>query len=193
MVADDDRRTASGQGAARDSAGIGASRRFVSLSAEATQQLAAALGRGAHAGLVIALDGDLGAGKTTFVRGLAQGLGADEAEVASPTYTLMHEVPGRLTLYHFDAWMSGREEAFLADGGAELMLAGGVAAIEWAERVVDYLPGDRLDVRLGHRSPEERTIELCARGADERIRRLLSGLEASEGLRELGQGMEPSP
>lgn len=169
------------------------SRRFVSLSPEATQELAAELGRRAHAGLVIALDGDLGAGKTTFVRGLAQGLEADPGEVASPTYTLMHEVPGRLTLYHFDAWMSGREEAFLADGGAELMLAGGVAAIEWAERVLDYLPGERLDVRLGHRSPEQRTIELHARGGDERVRALLSGVDAPQGIRELDHGGEPGP
>ena len=158
-------------------------RRLLSSSVDATEALGAELGRRAGANLVVALDGDLGAGKTAFVRGLARGLGADPAEVASPTYTLMHALEGRLALYHFDAWMQGREQTFLEDGGAEWFSAGGVAAIEWAERVAEHLPEARVHVRLGHWSPSERTIEMGARGARERA--LVLALVLPAGVREL--------
>ena len=127
--------------------------RLVSRSPEATEALGEALGARLAAGCVVALDGDLGAGKTTLVRGLARGLGVAEG-VASPTYTLMHAYDGRVPVYHFDAWMQGREEAFLEGGGAEWLEAGGVALVEWADRVADWLPAARLSVRIEHaRSP----------------------------------------
>lgn len=120
-----------------------------SASSAATEALGAALGRLAQANLVIALEGDLGAGKTTFVRGLGRGLDVEVA-ISSPTYTLMHTYPGRLELYHFDAWMQGREAAFLDGGGREWFEAGGVAVVEWADRIRESLPADVLWVRLGH-------------------------------------------
>lgn len=134
-------------------------RRFRSPSAEATVELARQLGRRLGPGAVVALDGELGAGKTTFARGLAQGLDVEEA-VTSPTYTLMHEYEGRLPVHHYDAWMEGRERAFLDAGGAEGLHGDGVALVEWAERVAAWLPTPRLEVRLEHVGPDERRLTL---------------------------------
>ena len=135
-------------------------RRFRSLSAEGTEALGHALGEAVPAGTVLTLDGDLGAGKTTFVRGLALGLGIEEG-VASPTYTLMQQHDGgRLPLFHFDAWMEGREKALLADGADEFLGTNGVAVIEWAGRVAPWLPSPRLAVRLRHDTLTTRWVEV---------------------------------
>lgn len=130
----------------------------------ATLRLGRAIGSSASAGALLALSGDLGAGKTTLVRGLADGLGVP-GTVSSPTYTLMqlHE-GGRLPLSHFDAWMEGREKAYLADGADEFLAADGVAVIEWAERVEDWLPVDRLGLELLHAPGGGRQAVLVAVG-----------------------------
>ena len=107
------------------------------------QELAAGLGPGA----VVLLSGDLGAGKTAFVRGLALGLGIDPQEVSSPTFTLVHEYRGgRLTLYHADLY---RVEGAATDdlGLEEMGVRDGVLAVEWAERLTHPLPG-ATDVRI---------------------------------------------
>ena len=92
-------------------------------------------------GDVVLLSGDLGAGKTTFVRGLAAGLGIDPDQVTSPTFTLVHEYrDGRLTLYHADLYRL--DKAATADLGLEeLGVSDGVLAIEWPERLAHSLPG----------------------------------------------------
>lgn len=164
-------------------------RAFLSTAPEATEALASALGAALGPGCVLALAGDLGAGKTTFVRGLARGLGVRE-RVHSPTFTLMHVYEGRLPVYHFDAWMEGRERAFLAEGGAEELGGDGVAVVEWAARVSEWLPQPHLEVRLGHRGLEERSVELALVGDASAppgpvLRAALAGLGASEGVREL--------
>jgi tRNA threonylcarbamoyladenosine biosynthesis protein TsaE len=94
-------------------------------------------------GDVVLLSGDLGAGKTTFVRGLAAGLGIDPDQVTSPTFTLVHEYrDGRLTLYHADLYRL--DKAATADLGLEeLGVSDGVLAIEWPERLAHSLPGAR--------------------------------------------------
>ena len=132
---------------------------FESRSAEATERLGCELGSALDAGAVVALHGELGAGKTCLVRGLARGLGVTQ-RVSSPTFTLLHQYDGRLPLYHFDAWMEGRERAFLEGGGAEWLSGTGVAVVEWAARVADWLPLPRLEVFLEHLGPEERLIRL---------------------------------
>jgi len=93
---------------------------------------------------VLLLSGDLGAGKTTFVRGLAVGLGIDPGDVSSPTFTLVHEYRGgRLTLYHADLYRL--EKAATDDVGLEeLGVRDGVLAIEWPDRLTHDLPGARL-------------------------------------------------
>ena len=107
-------------------------------------------------GDVVALTGDLGAGKTALTRYIAEGLGVREA-VNSPTFTIVKEYrSGRLPLYHFDAYRLGSGEELL-DIGAEEMLGGdGVCVIEWADIVADVLPGDALLVELGY-GPGENT------------------------------------
>jgi tRNA threonylcarbamoyladenosine biosynthesis protein TsaE len=133
--------------------------RFTSEAPEWTEALARSIGQRLDGGSLLALSGDLGAGKTAFVRGLAAGLGCEEG-VSSPTYTLAHEYPGRLTLHHLDAWMAGREAAFLAAGGEELLDGDGVCAIEWAGQVGEWLPPTRLEVQLSHLGPSRRAIVL---------------------------------
>jgi len=148
-----------------------AERAWTSRDPEATEALGEALGRAAFPGLVVALDGDLGAGKTCFVRGLARGLDVTEP-VSSPTYALMATHSGRIPLHHFDAWMEGRERAFLADGGFEWLDGGGVAAVEWAARVASVLPPERLELRLEHVGPDVRRIRAFVLGGGERARQI---------------------
>ncbi|GEM_PF-226577 len=139
-------------------------RRFRSLTAEATEELGRVLGELAWGGLVLTLDGDLGAGKTTFVRGFARGLGIEDG-VASPTYTLMQQHDGgRLPLFHFDAWMEGREKALLADGADEFLGDDGVSVVEWAGRIEGWLPSPRLAIQLRHDTPQTRWVSLSRTG-----------------------------
>lgn len=135
-----------------DAEGLQGARAFVSDAAERTEALAERLGELLVAGDVLALEGELGSGKTTFVRGLARGLGVEQA-VSSPTFTLMHTYEGRVPVYHLDAWMTERGDAFLAEGGAEWLAGEGVAVVEWSERVAAWLPAAHLRVRLEYAGP----------------------------------------
>ena len=153
---------------------MAAERVFETFNEEQTEALAEQLGLQLVAPALVALDGELGAGKTAFVRGLARGLGVRDG-VSSPTYALMASHAGRVPFLHLDAWMEGRERAFLADGGAEL-LADAVCAVEWAERVDDALPAARIRARIEVLGPEHRRIVLQAVGGDPRLERALAGL-----------------
>ena len=114
-----------------------------------TQAVARDLAGTLEAGDVVLLSGNLGAGKTAFVRGLAEGLGIDPAEVSSPTFTLVHEYRGgRLTLYHADLYRLDR--AATSELGLEEMgVRDGVLAIEWPDRLSHDLPGARrVDIEI---------------------------------------------
>ncbi len=113
----------------------------VTHSEEETAGVAQALASRLTPGDVVLLSGNLGAGKTAFVRGLAEGLGIDPGEVSSPTFTIVHEYRGgRLTLYHVDLYRL--EKAATEDLGLEEMgVADGVLAIEWPDRLTHALPG----------------------------------------------------
>jgi tRNA threonylcarbamoyladenosine biosynthesis protein TsaE len=115
----------------------------VTRSEEETVALARELAATLDAGAVVLLSGNLGSGKTAFVRGLAEGLGVDPASVSSPTFTIVHEYRGgRLVLYHADLYRLERtatEEIGLEEMGAK----DGVLAIEWPERLTHDLPGAR--------------------------------------------------
>ena len=114
---------------------------YVTTSEADTAAVAGDLAHGLVAGDVLLLSGNLGAGKTAFVRGLAQGLGLDPEDVSSPTFTLVHEYRGgRLTLYHADLYRL--ERAATDDLGLE-ELQRGVLAIEWPDRLAHALPGAR--------------------------------------------------
>lgn len=116
----------------------------------ATLRLGRALGRHLKAGDVLALTGELGAGKTLLVRGLAQGLGVDDPEaVASPTYLLVIEHEGPVPLRHADAYLPTKLEGFLRDGGLDYLFDGrALVAIEWADRVAGAVPERALWLQL---------------------------------------------
>ena len=110
---------------------------YISHSPAETEALGTEFGRAATSGLVVALNGDLGAGKTQFVRGLARGLDIT-ARVHSPTFTLVNEYGGgRLRLFHLDLYRLETREQILSAGLEEFLPADGVTVIEWAERIYD--------------------------------------------------------
>ena len=132
--------------------------------AAAPQALGARLAAQARPGDVLALRGELGAGKTTLARGFLAALGHTE-EVPSPTFTLVQVYElARLTVWHFDLYRLVRpEEAW--ELGLEDALADGVSLLEWPERLGDLLPADRLDVRLELTPDGARRAALAAHGA----------------------------
>lgn len=130
-----------------------------------TRALAARLARRLEAGDVIALTGELGAGKTEFVRGLAQGLEVPpETPVASPSFALAHEYPGRLTLVHLDLYRLDRITPELWPDVEEYLSGPQVAAVEWAERLGELMPRDCLAVAMKITGESERKIVLTGRG-----------------------------
>ena len=124
---------------------------YVSNSPAETEALGAALAGRLKPGAVVAFSGDLGAGKTAFVRGLARGLGIPE-RVTSPTFTIVNEYEGgRLPLFHFDMYRLGSSDELFDIGWEDYLVRGGVCAVEWSENVSDALEGDciRVDIRRG--------------------------------------------
>ena len=108
---------------------------FITNSPEETEQLGQALGKLLPAGIVLAYEGDLGAGKTAFTRGVARGLGATEP-VTSPTYTIVNEyLSGRLPLFHFDMYRLLCADDLWNIGWEDYLDRGGVCAVEWSENV----------------------------------------------------------
>jgi tRNA threonylcarbamoyladenosine biosynthesis protein TsaE len=123
--------------------------------AAAGRELAATL----SAGDVVLLYGDLGAGKTAFVRGLAEGLGVAPADVSSPTFTLVQEYRnGRVTLVHVDLYRLN-DPREIDDLGLEEIAEGAVLTIEWADRLPNGWPG-AMDVRLAHADADTRTLTI---------------------------------
>ena len=133
----------------------------VSQSEADTQRIARDLAQTMLAGEVLLLSGDLGAGKTTFVRGLAEGLGIPPDAVSSPTFVLLNVYDtGRLKVFHLDAYRLSGADDFEAIGFAELLEQGGVVVVEWAERVESLLPADRINVRIQPTGATARRIEI---------------------------------
>jgi tRNA threonylcarbamoyladenosine biosynthesis protein TsaE len=136
-------------------------RKFVSRSEEETRNVARTLAPELQPGTTILLSGDLGAGKTAFVKGLAEGLGLDADDVTSPTFTLVHEYRGgRLPLVHVDLYRLDRAE--LDEIGFDLELAlDGVVAVEWAERLARPVLG-ALRVLIADDGGECRTLTVSS-------------------------------
>ena len=135
-----------------------------SSSPEVTERIGAALAMRLAPGMLVTLDGDLGAGKTCFVRGLARGLGADPSEVSSPTFVLEHRysAPGGGTaLVHIDAYRIRSPHDLASIGWDELMADGeAVVAVEWPSRIAPALPDHRVEVRIRHAGEDAREIEI---------------------------------
>jgi tRNA threonylcarbamoyladenosine biosynthesis protein TsaE len=155
---------------------------LASHSPEETRSLGRSLARRLAPGDLICLFGELGAGKTTFMQGLAEGLGSPEP-ATSPSFTLIHEHRGRVLLYHLDLYRLRRED--LADAGIEEALrADAVVAVEWAERLPEDLRTGALDICLDfdHADPNARQLRFRPRGS-----------RSSQLLRELMQEPDACP
>ncbi|MFC5734731.1 tRNA (adenosine(37)-N6)-threonylcarbamoyltransferase complex ATPase subunit type 1 TsaE [Cytobacillus gottheilii] len=132
-----------------------------SLKPEDTNRLAIKLAEILQPGDVIALEGDLGAGKTTFTKGLAVGLGITKT-VSSPTFTIIKEYRGRLPLYHMDVYRV--QDSFEDLGFDEYFYGDGVTVVEWAHLIKDQLPDELLTINLYHSGDEERRVEFSPAG-----------------------------
>jgi len=153
-----------------------APRRVATESPLATRRLAARLGRIARPGDVVALVGDLGAGKTTFVIGLAEGLGVPrETRVQSPTFTLVNEYQGRLPLYHVDLYRIAETGELDELGLHEYLGGAGLAAVEWFDRFPEVAPPSYLEVGFEFVGEKGRRLTITPRGAaaEERAREWL--------------------
>lgn len=131
---------------------------WITNSEQETQELGARLGRVLKEGSVIAYTGDLGAGKTAFTRGLAQGLGIPE-RVTSPTFTIVNEYEGgRLPLFHFDMYRLGSADELYDIGWEDYLNRSGVCAVEWSENVDEALEDGtiRIDIRRGESDSQRR-------------------------------------
>lgn len=129
-------------------------------SPEETAALGERVGRALAAGDTVALAGDLGAGKTAFVQGLARGLGIGE-RVASPTFTIVNEhEDGRVPLFHVDFYRLEDEGELDAIGFDDYFARGGIVVVEWADRFPRAMPAERLDVRIEITGPATRRLTL---------------------------------
>ncbi len=123
------------------------------------------MGRALAGGLVIGLVGPLGAGKTQLVKGMAAGNAIDDVRrVTSPTFVLLNEYAGRLTLYHLDAYRLPDGSALLSLGFDELVRDDSVVVVEWADRAVAVMPGDALWIEIAPTGSTERELALRAEG-----------------------------
>ena len=137
---------------------------FITNSPEETEALGAALGSRLTPGTVIAYQGDLGAGKTAFTRGVACGLGAKES-VTSPTYTIVNEyLSGKYPLFHFDMYRLASSDDLFDIGWEDYLDRGGICAVEWSENVADALE-NALVIRIEKTGEESRRI--CIEGGTE--------------------------
>jgi len=136
-------------------------------SVKETQLLGIKLGQNIHGPLLISLFGDLGAGKTAFVQGLAKGLDVpDDYYITSPTYTLLNEYPGRYPLYHFDFYRLESEDDIADTGFYERLDTKGIIAVEWAERLSDDLDMDHIRMEFFIEEDDSRNINITAIGPE---------------------------
>jgi tRNA threonylcarbamoyladenosine biosynthesis protein TsaE len=139
-----------------------------SLSPQETHHMGECLGESLSAGRLVALSGDLGAGKTCLVQGIARGLKVQNRYITSPTFTIINEYKGTVPVYHFDVYrLSGPQE--MEDLGYEEYFYGeGVTLVEWAEKIEKILPEDHVKITLEHQGPEIRKLTFSACGKESR-------------------------
>ena len=124
-----------------------------------TEQLGERLGRGLKGGEIVALSGDLGAGKTAFVRGLARGLDVTDS-VKSPTFTIVDEHEGRVPLFHFDMYRLGGFDELFDIGWDDYAARGGVCAVEWSENVPEIIDQETITVDIRNMGGDRRCITI---------------------------------
>ena len=131
---------------------------YITHSPEETRALGARLADALQGGEVIAFTGDLGAGKTAFVSGMAQALGVDE-RVTSPTFTIVNEYEGgRLPLFHFDMYRLGSADELFHIGWEDYLARGGVCAVEWSENVDEAIEDDAIRISINRGADENSRV-----------------------------------
>jgi tRNA threonylcarbamoyladenosine biosynthesis protein TsaE len=143
-----------------------------------TQRLGAALAQVLPPGTVVGLIGTLGAGKTHLVQAVATALGVPPGNVTSPTFVLVNEYAGgHLPIYHFDTYRLKDEDEFLELGPGEYFESNGLVFIEWADRVIEMLPNERLEIEIEVTDETERRITIG--GTSPRMEELVTKLAAA--------------
>ena len=136
----------------------------ITHSAEETFELARSIGEKLKGGEVFLIAGDLGAGKTVFAKGIGAGLEIDPADVSSPTFTIINQLEGRLTLTHMDLYrLSGSQDELIELGITEILEDdSGVVVVEWPDRLGDLAPANAIQITIGDsdslHSPDDRSI-----------------------------------
>ena len=133
----------------------------ISHSADETHALGVSLGRQLAPNSVVCFYGDLGSGKTTFIKGLAEGvLGTPAEEINSPTFTYLNIHRGTTTLYHFDLYRLRDVDEFLGMGFDEMFDAGGICCIEWAEKIASLDIPQSIHIKMSYLGAEKRRIDI---------------------------------
>ena len=130
---------------------------YISRSEHDTEEIGDSFARTLKGGTVVAMYGDLGAGKTAFVRGMARGMGLD-CRVSSPTFTIVNEYLGERELIHFDMYRLSSADELFDIGWEDYLNRGAVCAVEWSENVQDAFFGDEIKVTITKLSDNERKI-----------------------------------
>lgn len=133
---------------------------FISKSPAETEAFGQKIGEKLIPGSVVALYGDMGAGKTALTRGIARGLGIVQG-VSSPTFALVHEYEGRLPIYHFDMYRVNGWDDLYSTGFFDYLEAGGVVIIEWSENIESAIPGGSMRIHLKQGKTENERIISC--------------------------------
>jgi len=148
-------------------------------SASETVRIGKTIGSLLLPGDVVALVGELGAGKTQFIKGLAAGVGIENsAYISSPSFTLIHEYPGEIPFYHIDLYRLEREQEAEELGLEEYFQGRGIMAIEWADKIPSLLPEELLFISIAYFDKNIRSLEIAGNG--KRFEELVNQIQRSE-------------
>lgn len=131
---------------------------YITSSVDETIRIGFEFGKQLTSGDVVCLAGDLGTGKTHFVKGVASFFGIEPEKVSSPTYTLIHEYSGDIPVYHFDCYRLKHEQEALEIGAEEYFYGDGICLVEWPAKIDGLIPEDAIWVELSHLPGNKRKI-----------------------------------
>jgi tRNA threonylcarbamoyladenosine biosynthesis protein TsaE len=138
---------------------------ILSKSASETIRIGKSIGSRLLPGDVVALVGELGAGKTQFIKGLAAGVGiGNPTYISSPSFTLINEYPGEIPFYHIDLFRLEREKEAEELGLEDYFQGGGITAIEWADKIISLLPKEMLFIHIAYTGKNTRSLEITGKG-----------------------------
>lgn len=151
---------------------------ILSKSTDQTIKVGERLAKHLRKGDILCLQGELGSGKTTLIKGIAKGLKIAPAKVNSPTFVLMNAYEGRLPLYHFDLYRLEGAREISSIGYEEFLHGDGVSVVEWAERLGELVPREYLRIELSHKGENGRSVKFSAVGAH--YHRVINSLRSVE-------------